>query len=506
LEYIISQNLKSKLQVFADFFDWCLKKSYFTTPGIYFFGSLLAFFIFTDSGNYLWLIFSFLLGYISFFLNDNPVFKIFVIIVWILLIIFITSFYIGPQTRQHISLAELCGVVQNIDKNDINLIFVNFDNKHFTRTVVIRNVDTRLLKLHSFEYICFKNLDHVTRSTGFSYAISFQDKYETTSQENFISLAVYKIRSLINETMEKYYAGRSGILSAILFGVRDQISPEDKKLFNQLGLGHVLVASGANIVMVLLVIKYIFEKGLISILKNKFIRNGFYLITITTYLLVVGLEGSLTRAFVFWIFFNLESIVGRKLHPLGKMSLVALCMLFASPSLVFSFSFILSITAVWALMMYSDLIQLLDISEESLLSNLLSAVLVVGLTGVVSGYFFKSVNLTGVISNILFFPILEIIVVCGFTISIVMLFVEIFGLTMLEGIVFFLSKILLFMTDMLYELLVYFNNLLGKSFIIKTDLFNNNTIVFVLLGLLSAWFVINFLQYQKIRQSMNLSK
>ncbi len=503
----MSQHLKSILRVFEGFFDWFFKKSYFTTPGIYFFGSLLAFFIFTDSGNYLWLIFYFLLGYISFFLNNNNlVFKVFVIILWMLLIIFITSFYVGPQTRQQISLAELCGVVQSIDKNDVNLIFVNFDNKHFTRTVVIRNVDDRLLKLNPFEYICLKNLNYMTRSTGFFYAITFKDKYEIFVQENFISLAVNNIKIFLNKTMEKYYTSRSDILSAMLFGVRDQISPEDKKLFNQLGLGHVLVASGANILMILLLIKYIFEKGMISILKNKFIRNGFYLITITTYLLVVGLEGSLTRAFVFWIFFNLESIVGRKLHPLGKMSLVTLCMLFVSPSLVFSFSFILSITAVWALMIYSDLIQLLDLSEDSLLSNVISAVLVVGLIGVVSGYFFKSVNLTGVLSNIVFLPFIETIVVFGFALSIFIFFVELFDLTILEGIIFFLAKILLFMMDMLYELLVYFNNLLGKSFIIKTNLFNDNTIVLVMLVLFLFWFVINFLQYRKITKSMNLSK
>lgn len=499
--------MKSEVRVLIDFFDWFFRKSYFATPGIYFFGSLVAFFIFTDSGNYLWLILSFLYGYISFiFLNYNLGFKIFVIVVWILLISFISSFYIGPQAGQKIALTELCGVVQNIDKNDVNLIFVNFNDKNFTRNVVIRNVDDQLLKLHTFEYICLKNLDYVTRSTGFSYSINFKDQYKTIIQENSISLAVYNIRNFLNEAMKKYYFDRSSILSAMLFGVRDQISPEDKNLFNQLGLGHVLVASGANIVMVLLVIKYIFEKGLVSMIKNKLIFYGFYLITVTTYLLVVGLEGSLTRAFVFWIFLNLESMVGRRLHPLGKMSLVTLFMLFVSPALVFSFSFILSITAVWALMMYSDLIQLLDISEESLLSKVISAVLVVGLTGVVSGYFFKSVNLTGVISNILFLPVIELIVVSGFTISIFMFFVEIFGLNILEGIVFFMSQMVLLMLDILYELLVYFHDLLGTSFIMRTSLFNSTTMVFVMSSVLLLWFVINFLQYRKIKKSMNLSK
>lgn len=494
---MIKLKTNSLTEYINDFFNWLLYKSYLSTPGIYFVVSLFLIFLFIDSDSFLFLLLSLLLCIFSIFIYKNLKGSFALIFVWILFLLLSHIFFIGPVKVGDIQNTNICGVIQNIDQNDIKIVNADIDGRVFTRELVLRNVENDLLYVRSFQSICIVSNSEIKRSTGFSYAINYTTDMDYIVQNNDISDLIFHLRTELNTTMSDFFAEESGVLSAMLFGVKDGIEPDDKKLFYDLGLGHVLVASGANIITILLIIKFFFEK----LIQPKFGKNYFcfisYFLVVTTYLLVVGMEGSLTRAVIFWLFVNLEVFIGRKINPLGKVTLITLLMSIIFPFLIFSYSYILSIVAVAGLMIASDISDLKNLSENSISEQFISSLIVVSLTGFISGYFFKSINMTGVIANILFLPIIQIIVMSGFTISVLIFISEFLGLWFLFDFLHLLAQFPIIILQILYELMNLFRNFINKSLIFKTFIFNSANLFIVFSLIFMMWVVLWYLVYNK---------
>lgn len=495
---MIKSKIKFLTDNFCEFVDWLIRKSYLSTPGPYFFISLISFFGYIDSGE-IWFILISLVGILVSVLRIQKIqVKLVIFFLWLCLITFLSWFYIGPQSKQTINAEKVCGIIDNIDKNDIGLIASSVDGAQFTRVIKLLNVENELLNVKSFQFICISDFDFIKRSSGFNYSIYYSRKLKYELNDNIFSYGVDKARFFLNSSMKKYYGDYAGVLSAMLFGVRDGINKEDKKLFNELGLGHVLVASGANIISILLIIKYLFIRLIKNWIGNSYLYFWIYLPIVTLYLAIVGMEGSLTRAVIFWVFLNIESLFGRSLHPFGKICLVTLVMLLIFPSLAFSYSFVLSMSAVLGLMIASDVSALFEIPKDSIIEKLISSFFVVFITGFVSGYFFKSINLNGILTNLIFLPIIEIIVISGFVLSVIILIVQILHLqNFIELIMLVAAQLPIILLNILYELMFAFHEVFGRIFIFKTFFFNYFNLIFTILSIFIIWIWLWFLNYKK---------
>ncbi|MCS6936497.1 MAG: ComEC family competence protein [Candidatus Bipolaricaulota bacterium] len=135
----------------------------------------------------------------------------------------------------------------------------------------------------------------------------------------------------------------SGLLKALLFGERESLSREIERGFREAGVAHVLVASGANLAMIL---------GLLALSLWGFSLARLYLFAtpfVFMYLLIVGFEPSLVRATLMFYFLALGYvcaergwILRRWADPLQSLAAAAFVILLYDPEALFEASFQLS--------------------------------------------------------------------------------------------------------------------------------------------------------------------
>jgi len=145
------------------------------------------------------------------------------------------------------------------------------------------------------------------------------------------------------------------VLSALIIGDRTQISPETRQSFNRAGLGHLLAISGLHIGIVATA-AFVFFNGLTvrfrPLLWRAWTRKAaalLSLIPVIFYGVVAGFSPSTQRAVLMVTVFLMTFLFERDQDPLNTLALAALFILVADPPALFSASFQLSFTSVFAI-------------------------------------------------------------------------------------------------------------------------------------------------------------
>ncbi len=157
-----------------------------------------------------------------------------------------------------------------------------------------------------------------------------------------LSLLRENIISLFHKTLP---APSSSLLLGIVFGIKEQM---DKTFLDQLrnvGVLHVIAASGMNVVMV---------GGFLSSLFSYFLKRQWALVFsifgIFFYALLAGFEPSIIRASIMGGLVFVSQILGRQNAASHALFLTAFLMLFISPSIISDIGFQLSFTATAGLL------------------------------------------------------------------------------------------------------------------------------------------------------------
>jgi ComEC/Rec2-related protein len=153
-----------------------------------------------------------------------------------------------------------------------------------------------------------------------------------------------RIRSEIREVsfggMGIFGGHAGGLMTALIWGDRDNLIPEEGEMFRNAGCAHVLALSGMHLGILC---------GLLTLLINPLLgRKSFYLVagTVFLYIFIVGPLPSLNRAALMFVLGGFGKQRGRRVDLRIILLLSFLILLFSDPASAFTLSFQLSFLAL----------------------------------------------------------------------------------------------------------------------------------------------------------------
>ncbi|MFN4219010.1 MAG: ComEC/Rec2 family competence protein [Candidatus Bipolaricaulia bacterium] len=156
----------------------------------------------------------------------------------------------------------------------------------------------------------------------------------------------YDLRQMLFAQIERHLSlEQCALLKGLLFGERESLPKEINESFRDAGVMHVLVASGANLGMIVALLALIVSWWGFNFTRLYFLAAPVALI----YLLIVGFEVSILRATVMFFFLTVGFffaerglMLKRWVDPLQSLATAALAILLVDPEALFEVSFQLS--------------------------------------------------------------------------------------------------------------------------------------------------------------------
>jgi competence protein ComEC len=413
-----------------------IKKGVFSTSSVWIAISVLFLFLAKDSDQiyfYALIVFS-LIGLVLTLKTTKSVLVYAFICISIFIFIFINFQNPGEFVGESI---KVCGYINNIDGKKLELTAPNINGYISTRKIYLTIPADSVNKFNfkQYQYLCAENVGGLKTYFTYNYSGIIKRSEDIRLDENIIADTLMDLDSYINQNLDKYFKDSSGLVKALVFGIKDDLDPEDKKDFSKLGISHLLVASGANIIIILFTIKKIFETLKLN-LPHLYMMALEFVIT-STYVLIVGVQGSLVRAFIFWAFINLESLIGRRISFTHKLLFTTVLLIFFLPEILFSLSFYLSMAAIMGIHFGDQFAKALKTKSE-FIATLYVNISIILWTSLVTSYFFSQINLFGILTNLIFVPFVGILVSIGFVICVLILLLSLYS----NQITFFLSELL----------------------------------------------------------------
>ncbi|MFC1816651.1 ComEC/Rec2 family competence protein, partial [Thermodesulfobacteriota bacterium] len=232
-------------------------------------------------------------------------------------------------------------------------------------------------------------------------------------------------RNKISELIEKTRAGEhQGVLKALLVGDRSNVSQAMRAAFNRAGVGHLLAISGLHIGIVATVAFFCFRWLLAFIrpfLWQAWTRKGAALLTLVPVLiygLLAGMSPSTQRAVMMVGIFLLTILLESEQDLLNTLAVAAMVILIVHPPSLFSISFQLSFCAVLFIIyglsslqgIYAKPMGRFQIFKKLGVFILVSFFAIIGTLPLVMRYF-NQVSLVGLLTNIVFIPLIGFVVV-----------------------------------------------------------------------------------------------
>ncbi len=137
-----------------------------------------------------------------------------------------------------------------------------------------------------------------------------------------------------------------GLVIGLTIGERSLISQELANQMKQLSLTHLVAVSGANLAIVAAAIYWLAK----SLSLPRGLRFATALFFVTCYVLLVGPEPSVMRAYVMTVAVLLSLWIGRGTHPIYALSWAVILILVSDPAMAINFGFALSVSATLGLL------------------------------------------------------------------------------------------------------------------------------------------------------------
>lgn len=389
-----------------------IRYSYISTYAFWFYFSFILFFVGLYFAFFFLCTLSILISVFIVFkmIQVNSKFALVIFLIFLFLFMYINLYVFKYEINFGSKYDYICGLIRDIDSRYIHLVFAYSEKGVFAVPTRLRKDDVSKIvenpiKLSS---LCIKNEFFVKNFRTNEIIIEFDENIEVEYEDNFLSLTLDKMRNFLVQNVSLYLGENTKYFLAIVFGIQDYLDSEDKKNFDEVGLAHVLVASGANILLVIMVIRKI-----VSMLRLKNNKLFIELIAVLIYLLLVGLEGSLTRAFLFFVITVISLSSSRPIGILDKLVITIFFTVLFIPSFFNTISFNLSLCASFAVIFASDIVATLQLNKY--VAYIMQNFIIVFITSCLTAFYFRNFNLTGMFSNLIVLPIIEIMVILGVT-------------------------------------------------------------------------------------------
>ena len=249
--------------------------------------------------------------------------------------------------------------------------------------------------------------------------------------ETGISMIIEKMRRKISDLIDKTGQGTEQRgLKALIVGDRNSISNDLRQAFNRAGIGHLLAISGLHMGIVATGAFLIFKVLLSHIqffLWYAWTKKGAVLLSIIPvfiYGLLSGMSPSTQRAVIMVTVFLAAFLFEREHDPMNTLAVAALLILVVHPPSLFSISFQLSFTAVFAILYGLSRVQIpwrsdsrgiktpkhVRVTTKLFYFFMVSFFAILGTLPLVM-FYFNQISLVGLFSNFIFVPLIGFVVV-----------------------------------------------------------------------------------------------
>lgn len=233
----------------------------------------------------------------------------------------------------------------------------------------------------------------------------FEVTYQLGCLQNYFTLQFQRLLS----------PATAGLLSGMVLGNKEALSYNLYEIMKNSGLAHLVVASGSNIVLFAAVV----TESLKHFLSKKKTLIFSYL-AVVSYMLLAGMDPPVIRAGVMIGVLWLGQSLGRKTSGIWTLLISCLILLIIDPSLLFSVSFQLSVTATAGLIQYGSYlegvlqkithnIQLIQPFVSALSQTLAAQVFVLPILL----HYFEKTNLLSIPANMLVGVVVTPVVIVG---------------------------------------------------------------------------------------------
>lgn len=217
----------------------------------------------------------------------------------------------------------------------------------------------------------------------------------------FLGLRAFRMR-LVDCIFNSFSEADAELISAIVLGC--SVSDETRASYAGAGAAHILAVSGLHIGFVCA-----FVSGLLRLTGwSRKARLAVEIPALVLYLMMTGLGASAVRAVLMALILLFAGACSRTYDTVSALCFSALIILCFSPGQLFQAGFMLSFLAVLAIaLFYSPVLARFiqaDTRPDSLTATVLMSICATVGTVPASLYYFHTVSLTGLFSNILFIP------------------------------------------------------------------------------------------------------
>ncbi|MDT8401993.1 MAG: ComEC/Rec2 family competence protein [Bacteroidales bacterium] len=262
-----------------------------------------------------------------------------------------------------------------------------------------------------FDYRLFMN------RRGFRYSAFCYNDISVIDQKPGIRHLGLRLRNyLLNRLKEKVDDEKSlAIVSAMTLGYRDLLDDRVREEFRKSGIVHIMAVSGLHVGIISMMILSLLK---VSRVKSEIVKLLISLFVIWTYALMTGLSPSVTRASVMFSFLNTGYLINRPVRPINSVMASAFVILLINPDLLYEASFLLSYSAVIAIVAnYTKLVSLVNFRGHILgYVWKMIAISLLAQAGTLPfvAFFFGEIPLFSVVSNLFAIPLATIILCTGF--------------------------------------------------------------------------------------------
>ncbi len=290
---------------------------------------------------------------------------------------------------------------------------------------------------------------------------------------------IYKTRANMRFYLNRMLYGwnKAGyLLLALLSGNKDFLDSLEIEAFRNAGLSHVLALSGMH----LSIIGFLSAFFASFLFKRKILKI-FIVLACFCFLVFVGASPSLIRAFIMLSIIAIAKIMYVKVNLLGVLALSFSFHLLLFPEDAFTLSFLLSYSALFGILMFSNIFInffnpfVPDALNSSLSTSLAATFSTLPIVAVV----FKRVCFIGVASTCIISPLISIFLVFG----IISIFISLFAPLLYEPLGSFLN----FFFELIINIVYLFSNI--PMLRLENVFWSNFLISLPLIFLFLLWFL-----------------
>lgn len=304
------------------------------------------------------------------------------------------NFYLEEQK-------SIVGVITNITKDDDKVVIdvkqkdkyritkyenINFELGDRVRVKGVFSTPTNNTVFNLFNYRKYLLSKNITM-------VSYDANLNLISKNNNV---LYRLKNSVINHVEKYES--SNYLKAFILADTSEISNDVKESYNMIGISHLLAISGMH-VGVFLYILNLFLK------KYKF-KNVVIILFLLFFLFLTGFPESLLRCVTFFIL----SLINKKFKlNVSDIKLIIFCcclLLLLNPYLVYSVGFLFSFTITFFILLARPYLKHKNYFKKIFVMSLICFF---ASLPILANYFFK-INFLSPFLNVLFIPLVSIIV------------------------------------------------------------------------------------------------